>query len=141
MSREVTLSSEEKEYLQGILKKGRHSVRKVKRARILFLLADGVSAEEISSKADVVLSTVYKVWNRYLEVGKDSKKAIEEKPRSGQPAKLTDEVKAQITAIACSDPPEGRDHWTLQMICNKVVELGYVENISTEPVRKYLKKN
>ncbi|MBW3545313.1 MAG: helix-turn-helix domain-containing protein [Bacteroidetes bacterium] len=73
-------------------------------------------------------------------MGKDSKKAIEEKPRSGQPAKLTDEVKAQITAIACSDPPEGRDHWTLQMICNKVVELGYVENISTEPVRKYLKK-
>ena len=140
MSREITLSASEQEYLQGILKKGRHSVRKVKRAKILLLLSDGVSAEEIASKAEVVLSTVYKVWNRYLEVAKDARKAIEEKSRSGQPPKLTDEVKAQITAIACSDPPEGNDHWTLQMICNRIVELGYVEKISTEPVRKYLKK-
>lgn len=140
MGREVTLSSEEKEYLEGILKKGRHSVRKVKRARVLILLSDGMNAEEISSKADVVLSTVYKVWNRYLEVEKDARKAIEERPRSGQPPKLTQEVKAQVTAIACSDPPEGRDHWTLQMICDRIVELGHVEKISTEPVRKYLKK-
>ncbi|WP_225000381.1 helix-turn-helix domain-containing protein [Cesiribacter sp. SM1] len=141
MSREVTLSASEKGYLQGILKKGRHSVRKVKRARILLLLSEGVSAEEIASKADVVLSTVYKIWNRYLEVGKDAKEAIEEKPRSGQPPKLTDEVKAQITAIACSDPPEGNEYWTLQMICDKVVELGYVEKLSTEPVRRFLKKS
>ncbi|AHM58708.1 transposase [Flammeovirgaceae bacterium 311] len=100
-----------------------------------------MSAEEIASKADVVLSTVYKIWNRYLEVGKDAKEAIEEKPRSGQPPKLTYEVKAKITALACSDPPEGNEYWTLQMICDKVVELGYVEKISTEPVRKYLKKS
>lgn len=141
MSREVTLSASENEYLQGILKKGRHSVRKVKRARILLLLADGVSAEEIVSKADVVMSTVYKVWNRYLEVGKDAKEAIEEKSRSGQPPKLTDEVKAKITALACSNPPEGNEYWTLRMICDKIVELGHVEKISTEPVRRYLKKS
>ena len=141
MSREVTLSASEKEYLQGMLKKGRHSVRKVKRARILLLLSSGMSAEEIASKAEVVLSTVYKVWNRYLEVGTDARKAIEEKPRPGQPPKLTDVVKAKITTLACSDPPEGNEYWTLQMICDKVVELGYVENISTEPVRKYLKKS
>ena len=141
VSREVTLSTSEKEYLQSIVNKGRHSARKIKRARILLLLSGGMSPKEIASKVDVVLSTVYEIWNRYLEEGRNVEKAIEEKPRSGQPAKLTDEVKTQITAIACSDPPEGTGHWTLQMICNRVVELGHVEKLSTEPVRKYLKKS
>ena len=120
MSREVTLSTSEKAYLQSIVNKGRHSARKIKRARILLLLSAGMSPKEIASKVDVVLSTVYEIWNRYLEERRNVEKAIEEKPRSGQPAKLTDEVKAQITAIACSDPPEGNDHWTLQMICNRI---------------------
>lgn len=141
MSREITLSSSEKEYLQSIVNKGRHSARKIKRARILLLLSEGIGTREIAIKVDVVISTVYEIWNRYLEEGRNAEQAIEEKPRSGQPPKLTPDVKAQITIIACSDPPEGRDHWTLQMICERVVELGYVEKISTEPVRKYLKKN
>lgn len=141
MSREITLSSSEKEYLQSIVNKGRHSARKIKRARILLLLSEGTGTKEIASKVDVVLSTVYEIWNRYLEEERNVEKAIEEKSRSGQPPKLTDEVKAQITAIACSAPPEGSNHWTLQMICDRVVELGYVEKISTEPVRKYLKKS
>lgn len=140
MSREVTLSTSEKEYLQAIVNKGRHSARKIKRARILLLLSAGVGTKDIASKVGVVLSTVYEIWNRYLEEGRNVEKAIEEKPRSGQPPKLTDNVKAQISSIACSNPPEGSDHWTLQMICDKIVELGYVEKISTEPVRKYLKK-
>jgi putative transposase len=74
-------------------------------------------------------------------VGKEVSQAIEEKPRSGQPPKLTDSLKAHITAIACSEPPVGRDHWSLKMISDKVMELGYVEHISTEAVRKYLKKS
>lgn len=141
MSREVSLSTEEKEFLQGIVKRGRHSVRKVRRARTLLLLSEGIGTKQIASKVDSALSTVYEIWNRYLQEGRDAKKAIEEKPRPGQPPTLTDEVKAHVTAIACSHPPEGRDYWTLQMICDRVVELGYVEKISTEPVRKYLKKN
>lgn len=141
MSREVTLSTWQQEYLQSIVNKGRHSARKIKRARILLLLSAGLSPKEVAFKVDVVLSTVYEIWNRYLEEGRDAGQAIEEKPRSGQPPKLTDEVKAQITAIACSDPPEGNDHWTLRMICDRVVELGHVEKISTEPVRKFLKKS
>ena len=141
MSRELTLSTSEREYLQSIVNKGRHSSRKIKRARILLQLSAGLSPREVAFKVDVVLSTVYEIWNRYLEEGRDAGKAIEEKPRSGQPAKLTEEVKAQITALACSDPPEGNDHWTLRMICDRIVELGHVEKISTEPVRKFLKKS
>lgn len=141
MSREVKLSAEDQQYLQGLLKKGRHSARKLKRARVLLLLSEGATAREIVSKADVGLSTIYQIRDRYLEEEKQVRKAIEEKPRSGQPPKLTDSLKAHITAIACSGPPEGKDHWSLKMIADKVVELGYVEQISTEPIRKYLKKS
>jgi putative transposase len=141
MEREVNLSVVDKEYLQGLLKKGRHSARKLKRARVLLLLSEGASAREIVAKADVGLSSIYQIRNRYLEVGKDVSQAIAEKPRSGQPPKLTDSLKAHITAIACSEAPAGRDHWSLKMIVNKVVELGYVAHISTEAIRKYLKKS
>jgi transposase len=141
MSREVTLSLVDKQYLQGLLKKGRHSARKLKRARVLLLLSEGAAAREIVSKADAGLSTIYQIWNRYLEVGKEVHKAIDENPRSGQPPKLTDSLKAHITAIACSEVPAGRDHWSLKMLADKVVELGYVAHISTEAIRKYLKKS
>jgi transposase len=141
MSREVKLSIVDKEYLQGLLKKGRHSARMLKRARILLLLSAGATAKQIVFKADVGLSTIYQILNRYLAVGKEVRQAIAEKPRSGQPPKLTDSLKAHITAIACSEAPAGRDHWSLKMLADKVVELGYVAHISTEAIRKYLKKS
>lgn len=139
MNRAVRLSAKEKEYLQEILSKGRHSARKIKRSRILLLLSEGATAEEVADKAGSALSTVYKIWNRYFEE-ENVKKTIEERPHSGQPPKLTESVKAHVTAIACSSPPEGSSQWTLKMISEKVVELGYVKKISTEAVRKYLKK-
>lgn len=141
MNKIVKLSSSDKEYLQGILNKGRHSARKIKRARMLLLLSEDSAAKEIAAKAGTGVSTVYKMRNRYFEAGENVKEAIEEKPRLGQPPKLTATVKAHVTAIACSTPPEGSSQWTLKMISEKVVELGYVEKISTEAVRKYLKKN
>ena len=141
MSREIKLSSAEREYLLGILNKGKHAARTIKRARMLLLLSEGATAEEVADKTGAALSTGYKIWNKYFEEGKDVEKTITEKPRSGQPPKLTEGVKAHITAIACSRPPEGRSQWSLRMIADKVVELGYVEDISTEAVRKYLKKS
>ena len=108
---------------------------------MLLLLSDGLTAEKVADKSGAALSTVYKIWNRYFEEGKDIEKTIREKYRSGQPPKLTEVVKAHITAIACSRPPEGRSQWSLRMIADKVVELGYIEDISTEAVRKYLKKS
>lgn len=141
MSRKVKLSTAEREYLLGILNKGKHAARTIKRARMLLLLSEGVTAEEVADKSGAALSTVYKIWNKYFEEGKDVEKTITEKPRSGQPPKLTEAVKAHITAIACSRPPEGRSQWSLRMIADKVVELGYIEDISPEAVRKYLKKS
>ena len=99
MSREVKLSTAEKEYLQGILNKGKHAARTIKRARMLLLLSEGVSAEEVADKSGAALSTVYKIWNKYFEEGEDIERSIKERPRSGQPPKLTDTVKAHILPL------------------------------------------
>jgi hypothetical protein len=65
---------------------------------------------------------------------------LEELPRSGQPAKLTERLEAQITSIACSNSPEGTAQWTLKLINEKLVELNYIETISNESIRLVLKK-
>lgn len=66
--------------------------------------------------------------------------ALNEKPRPGQKPKLTGRGEAMLTAIACSDPPEGYGRWTIRLLADKLVELGVVDSISRETVRKALKK-
>ncbi|HYA43379.1 MAG TPA: helix-turn-helix domain-containing protein, partial [Syntrophobacteraceae bacterium] len=63
-----------------------------------------------------------------------------EKPRSGKPPKLEGLTAAHITALACSDPPEGRARWTLRLLADRAVELDLVDTISHEAIRKLLKK-
>ncbi|HYA43883.1 MAG TPA: helix-turn-helix domain-containing protein, partial [Syntrophobacteraceae bacterium] len=65
---------------------------------------------------------------------------LEEKPRSGKPPKLAGLTAAHITALACSDPPEGRKRWTLRLLADRAVELELVDTISHAGIRKFLKK-
>lgn len=66
--------------------------------------------------------------------------ALREKPRPGQPPKITGEVESRLCLLACSDPPKGQSHWTLRLLVDKLIELGYVESISTVAVHQRLKK-
>ena len=75
---------------------------------------------------------------RYLEGG--LKRALEEDPRPGHPAKLDERGEAHLIALACSEAPQGHDHWTLRLLASKVVELGIVPSMSHEGIRKRLKK-
>ncbi|WP_089321762.1 helix-turn-helix domain-containing protein [Pontibacter ummariensis] len=79
----MSLSTAERESLQGILCKGKHVARKIKRARVLLLLSQGATAEQVADKSGAALSTVYKIWNKYLEEGRDAERAVTEKPRPG----------------------------------------------------------
>lgn len=135
----MILSESDQEYLKKYVSKGKHSARAIKRANVLLLLHDGATANEASARAGVSLATVYNLKNRYQEPGEVSK-VIEDKPRPGQPAKITPQVEAHITALACSKAPAGRSEWTLRLLADKVVELGYVDDLSYEAVRKCLKK-
>ena len=133
----VQLTDEQRTELNSLLKKGEHKARKLNRARIL-LLSSQYKDEEIAQLVGVTSQTVYNIRKRFVQEGLDA--ALNEKERSGTPRKLDVKGEAYAIATACSEPPEGRKRWTMQMIADKLVELKYVESISDETVRLRLKK-
>jgi transposase len=138
----VKLDPGERSRLNRLTVCGSIGVRKLNRVKIL-LLADENSEKgpktdkEIAAKLDVSEATVVRTRRRYTEAGLD---AIEEKPRSGRPPEISGDARAQITALACSDTPEGFGRWTLRLLADKAVELEFVESISYKTVGEILKK-
>lgn len=124
--------------LTGLLQGGKLPVRTVKRIQILLDLQTK-NPSLISENREVSLATVYYVKNQYL-LDNDYKMAIYDAPRSGSPVKIEGKVRAQITAIACSDAPTGHLEWTLQMIADKAVEMRMIDSISRSSVHIILKK-
>lgn len=114
----IKLSSSERQTLAGLLHKGVHHSRTILRARTLLLLGDGKTDEEAAAIAWVSASTVYRVKRRYAAEGLSA--ALYERPRSGTPPKTDARDEAVITAIACTDPPGGYDHWTVDLLCAAV---------------------
>lgn len=85
--------------------------------------------------------TIYHVRKKYQEhKGNDILALLQEKPRSGQPAKVDSRMAAHVAMIACSEAPAGATRWTLQLIADRLVELHVVDSICVESVRKALKK-
>ena len=137
---DILLSESDKEYLKNYVKKGIHSARAIKRANVLLQLDSGKTIKEVSHLSGVSEATISNVKSRYKEENGDVSRAIEDKPRPGQPLKITQEVEAHITSLACSKAPDGRSQWSLRLLAEKVVELGYADSLSHEAVRKCLKK-
>ncbi len=135
----VTLAEDEKTELEALLKKGKSAARKQTRARILLKAAAGCRDEEIVQALGVSVSMVARTRQRCVEEGVEA--ALKERPRPGQKPKLTDRQAAQAIAIACSDAPDGHDHWTLRLLADKVVELDSAESCSYETIRQLLKKH
>ena len=134
----VELTQAEGTQLNNVARKGKSSARKVKRALALLRTDRGLSDREIAEGLAVNPYTVARVRKRFVEEGLES--ALNERPRPGQKRKLDGRQEAHLVAVACSDPPEGHTHWTLQLLADKVVELGFSEGISPETIRQILKK-
>ena len=135
LKEKLQLNSSEVAELKSLVSKGRHPARKVKRAQILLRLHEGKKHLEVAEAVGVSLASVYNIHDRYL-AGK--LQALDEKARPGQPRKVTPEVEAAVTRIACSEAPEGKDRWTVSLINEKIVKLGY--ELNDESVRLILKK-
>ena len=134
----VTLTDEERQFLLEVTKKGKTSSRKVARCQILLLSDEGRIDEDIAAILHVHRATVERIRKRFIEGGIDY--AINESPRPGKEPKLDSEQAAYLTALACSTPPEGHTKWTLQMLADQLVEMGVVDTISDDTVRRVLKK-
>lgn len=134
----VELTKEERGQLESILRKGRSSGRKQTRARILLKADEGLRVQEIMKALDVSEDMVYRARQCFVEEGLES--ALNDRPHPGKKPMLSDRQCAHVIALACSDAPDGHDHWTLRLLANKVVELGFAESISRETIRGVLKK-
>ncbi len=133
----VDLSSDEREELCQLIRRGKHSSRKVTRARILLLAADGATDEQIVASLKTGFATVERTRKRFVEEGLG---CLNERRRRGAERKLTGKQEAHLVALACSTPPRGRARWTLRLLADKVVELGFASSIARETVRQVLKK-
>lgn len=134
----IELSKEDRRYLKTLFAGGHGSNRTHNRARILDLLAKKTTPPEIVRLLGCSLMTVYHIKRRFLSEGLES--ALKEKPRSGKPMTISGEVRARITALACSEVPDGRARWTLRLLADKAVELGFCDSISHNHVGQILKK-
>lgn len=134
----VQLTPEEREQLLALTQKGETKARRVRRAHVLLLADKGKTDEEIRETFSASPTMIYRTRQKYAREGLDA--ALSEKPRCGGPRKLDAKGEALLVATVCSDAPEGRERWTMQLLADRLVELGVVESISDEAVRLVLKK-
>jgi transposase len=139
----VNLAPAERSELCRLTLGGTISVRKLNRVKILLLADENhergqQTDKEIAEKLAISPATVERTRRAYVEAGLQS--ALTEKPRSGRPPVISGETRAQITALACSTPPEGFGQWSLRLLADKAVELQFTETISYGSVGTILKK-
>ncbi len=147
----VELSQQDREQLKDLVRRGklekgkRPSALKLTRARLLLKAdqAEGGPAytdAAIAEALDVSPKTVFNIRQKWVELGLEQ--TLERRPQktpSRQP-KLDGKAEAKLIACSCGPAPEGRNKWTLQLLSDKVVELGLVDSICRETVRQTLKK-
>jgi transposase len=132
----VTLTGDEREQLQSLVRGGKGAVRRIKRAQIL-LAADARSTDEaIAINVGAGTSTVYRTKQRFVEEGLEQ--ALSESPRPGAPRKLDASDESLLIAVACSKPPAGRAKWTMRLLADEMVRLTAHNSLSDETIRRRL---
>ncbi len=134
----INLPADELRSLKTSIGKGATSARVQTRARILDLLHRQHAPADIAAVLEVGIATVFNIKRRYLAEGLGA--ALHDRPRSGKPCKIGGVARAKITALACSTAPSGHARWTLRLLADKSIELGFVESISHDTVGEVLKK-
>jgi transposase len=139
----VTLTPQERADLEQLVSTGKGAARKLTHARIL-LLADTAAAghtdEHIVAALGVGICTVGRVRRRLVTEGLGAALSPRPQPQRPDKIKIKGDVEQKLVQLACSDPPEGRCQWTMQLLANELVVLGLLDAVSTEMVRQALKK-
>ena len=135
---EIKLKKKERAQLNQFIKKGTAQAREITRARILLLSDSGKAPSIISDILGVTMKTIQSIKEHYLEGSLD--RALHDNPRSGAPTKFEGKHRAQITALACTEAPDGYAKWGLSLLADKAVETGIVDTISKAHIARILKK-
>jgi transposase len=140
----VTLTPAERTALEHLVSVGKGAARKLTHARVLLLADTGAGGthtdDEIVAALGVGICTVGRVRRRLVTAGLAA--ALDPRPQPQRPdkIKIKGDLEQRLIQLACSDPPEGRRQWTLQLLADELVVLGLVQAVSTETVRQALKK-
>jgi hypothetical protein len=139
----VTLTEEERRMLSGLVKAGKTQGYRIRHAQILLKLDEipeneGWTQARIGEAYRANVTTVSHIAKRFVLEGLES--ALGRKEQANRHRKIDGEVEARMVAIACSQAPEGRERWTLQLIADELVRLGVVDSISDTAVLDTLKK-
>jgi len=134
----IQLTDEQRQQLEQMIHSGNAAARVQTRARILLLADLGRSDVEVAQALLTSPTTVQRTRRALHKKGFE--RTVRDEPRPGRPPRITGEIEAKLTMLACSSPPQGRARWTLQLLADKMVELGYIGTISDMGVYKKLKK-
>ena len=141
----VRLDREARQYLNRLVKTGKSAAYKRQRAQVL-LKADigeegpGLKDHDIAQQLELSQRTVERTRQRLVELGLE--RALERTPRQKNKARTWDGEKAAcLVALSCSEAPQGRQHWPLPFLADRLVELNYVDSVCRETLRKVLKKH
>lgn len=141
----VTLTCEERDMLEALASRGKHSAQRVLNALILLGCDEGEfqtqrsKNEELSRVLNISMRKIDRVKERF--VTESLEVALSGRNRNRVYHKKADgDFEAHLIALSCSEPPEGYSRWTLRLLADKVVELKYIDEISHETIRQILKK-
>jgi transposase len=133
----LSLSETERSEVQKFVRQGKANARILTRAWTLLKLADGWDQARIAETFAISQATVKNVAHRFAEGGLDL--VLHDKVQQRRQA-LTGQQAAHVIAISCSAAPDGHDHWTVRLLANKAIELGFVKSISPNTIHQLLKK-
>ena len=142
----VELEAGEREALEAITRKGSHRSQKVLNALVLLNCDAGefnerrATGREIAGVLRINARRVDRVKKRFVEDGLEAALGARQGRRAKYLRKADGEFEARLVALSCGDPPEGRSQWSLRLLADRAVELGYIDSVSHETVRRVLKK-
>jgi transposase len=134
----INLTSKERDKLVAIVSKGRNKASYIQRAQILLKSDEGKTDSEISQWLYVSEQTIRRVRLRFCEDGLDA--ALEDKAHPKREGALNERQQAYLVALACSNPPSGRERWTVELLTAQLLADGVVRTVSPETVRLVLEK-
>ena len=134
----VKLAPDDRAKLELLIRGGRASVRRVRRALVLLAVDDGDKDEVVAGKARMSVGSVGRIRQRFVEEGLDA--ALSERPRPGKAPLLDGPQEAHLLALACSPVPAGHAKWTVRLLADRLVQLDLVEAVSHQTIWRVLKK-
>ena len=138
MGNKIRLKNKDKIYLEKFVKTGQRSAKEIERGYVLLALHDGKQHQDIMDFYRVGRTSIWRLKNKFDEQGLE--KALKDEPRSGQPIKYKDKEESEIVALACTESPEGRARWTLNLLQEKLQKIKGMNTINRETIRLTLKK-